>query len=511
MRVLRTAAALLATAGLTLAAGALTAGSARAAEPGLTLTTQDTYYVMGDESFEISLGTVGGSVGAVRDVTVDLSAFTDRIRLHRDDLALGCFAADLVVTCHMDPSITRFTPFSAEVTDLAHPDFDASIPVTATAEGAQPATGHSHFILGRTQLRTAALPPRTGVRPGTAVPFSPVIGNKGEAAAQDGVTVLFRTSDRGADAGLYGFAVDGARPANCHYAKAPRTDFWCAFDGAVAAGTVYTTDRPLEYRTRQPLMDGDITYEMWPTGTRAPSHAPRAADYPERGDGPALKLLPSSEGTWDLPTGRMHVTSSQHADYQAVGATVRAERGDVVRVPLGVRNAGPGSVTGAGSDGALDVTLPAGTTLVSVRAVAPAGDLPQPLCVAGKAAHTYHCPMPAPLLLHQRYMLRFTLRVDRLVPGAKGWVRVVQSAESPARDRDRANDVAPLRVLRPGGAASGGAGASAGASSPGGSGALPDGELAASGAAGWTLVGASAGALLLGATAVSVTRRRRTR
>ncbi|MEE4545069.1 hypothetical protein V2S66_24265 [Streptomyces sp. V4-01] len=504
-----------------IAAGAGGASPAHAAASALTLDVTPTLYVeaqAGDGGFtstlNIGIGVVGDAADGPRHLVVDASALAGKVLMTDVDTRDGCSAAELVVTCDLDPAVVQLSPFHLLATHNADAQFEADVPVTASTAGAADATAHVRAVIGTPGLLTAVLPERTGVPPGTVLPFSPVIGNTGDASPRHGFVLHFRTSDpTGTPPDDQAFTPAGDRPDNCHYAPAPRDDFWCAFPDEIAPGQVWTTDRPLAYRTRAPLMDGYITYDIRPAASVQPSQDFDPAHY-VTGDGPPLALRQTGAQETELDAGWLHVVADQHADYQAIGGTLHGKRGDVVRLDLGVRNAGPGSLTQSGADGAFDVTLPAGVSLVRTERVAPqppgTSPGPDPLCVL-RPNGVHRCVMREPLTVHARFVLRFSLRIDRLVPatakGAVGSVRVVPSVQAPTHDQHPANDVAPLTVARPGAAATGGAGTSGGSSSTGGL--APDGALAATGP-GTALPAAGAAAiLLLTGTAAVLARRRR--
>ncbi|MBY8880252.1 hypothetical protein [Actinacidiphila acidipaludis] len=525
------------------AAGVGAAPSAQAATPALTLDVTPTLYVEAgagnngafNSTLTIGIGTTGDLTSGPRHLVVDASALAGRVVMTDLDTQDGCTAQELVVTCDLAPNVKRLSPFHLLAADGAQAQSEADISVTASSAGAADATAHVRTVIGTPSLLTAVLPERTAVPPGTALPFSPVIANTGDASPRQGFTLHFHTSDTTTTpADAQAFAVAGERPSNCHYPPAPRNDFWCSFPDEIAPGQVWTIGRPLSYRTRAPLMDGFITYDIRPAGSIPPSQDFDPAAY-VTGDGPALTLHRVADQKTGLTSGWFHVVAEQHADYQAIGGTLHGKKGDVVRLNLGVRNAGPGSLTQSGADGAFVVTLPAGVSLLKTERVAPlppgTSPGPGPLCEL-RTPGVYRCAMREPLVLHGQFVLRFSLRIDRLVPaatqGAAGSVRVVPSTEAPTHDTNLANDVASLTVARPGSATTGGGGSSGGSASGGttsgsggGSGAsgggssstgglTPDGSLAATGAGATLPVAGAAVILLLTGTGTLLARRRRT-
>ncbi|MCC3772587.1 hypothetical protein K6I34_006267, partial [Streptomyces sp. UNOC14_S4] len=120
------------------------------------------------------------------------------------------------------------------------------------------------------------------------------------------------------------------------------------------------------------------------------------------------------------------VGASSRADYQAVAHPVVGRVGQTVEVELGVRNGGPGGIVargghGAGTAGTYEVIPPEGTTITAAR---PAEGNRQP-CVAkttpgGPAA--YVCSIGADFPAGDEETLRFQVRIDRKVDGARGRV-----------------------------------------------------------------------------------------
>ncbi|RLU85789.1 hypothetical protein CTZ27_25785 [Streptomyces griseocarneus] len=135
------------------------------------------------------------------------------------------------------------------------------------------------------------------------------------------------------------------------------------------------------------------------------------------------------------------------ADYQAVAHPVVGRVGQTVEVELGVRNGGPGPAVTRGGHGAgtYEVIPPEGTTITAAR---PAEGNRQP-CVAkatpgGPAA--YVCAIGPDFPAGDEETLRFRVRIDRKVDGARGQVRVLDREGGTAPDPDPGNDSAPIRV-----------------------------------------------------------------
>jgi hypothetical protein len=504
--------------GLVVAGAAVVIGgatTAQAADGGLTLDVQKTYYIEnaatdGTASYglDIGVGTSAGDGPVGRTLTFDASAFAGHAAIASVDAGNGCSADGLIVTCALPDGATHVAPVRLVPEQGAVSGFGADLPVTLSAPGAATVTARIHTVLGTPALLTAVLPERLGVPAGTVLPFSPVLGNLGDATSENGVRLHFHTSDpEAASATTRGFAAVGPRPDNCYYPPAPRTDFTCVFPEPLVPHAVYTTDRPLAYRTRAPLTDGAITYDISPTGITRPSLDFDPASY-TRGTAAPLALRETTDpvpGGTGLPAGWLHVTSDTPVDYQAVGGTAHARPGQVATIDLGVRNVGSGTPAAVEHDnGSFAVTLPAGVTLVRTAATTAHGAAPQ--CTRTDPS-AYRCALPGPVRAGAAYLVRFTVRVGRIVKDASGEVRIPPSVSGAVADRNPANDTAPLTVSLPAPPPAGDT--SAGAGGPRNDPA-PDGELSATGTPGTsTLAACAMGALAPGATAATATRRRR--
>jgi hypothetical protein len=248
--------------------------------------------------------------------------------------------------------------------------------------------------------------------------------------------------------------------SNCHYSGRPEAGAWCRFDTPIAPGAAYETDAPLHYTAAKDTMYGYNSYVVWPVGATAPdSFDP--SDFPDTGTGTPLGLKSVASGSGFTGSGYGTFATTQHADYQALGDTVEGKVGETVSITLGVRNNGPGWMNfrwmDADNSGTFVVTPPAGTTITGAPAPGEQGD-PGPLwnCTPRKAgAKSYTCDIastdfkPGDLVTQE-----FTVRIDRIVPGARGSVRAVENPEYPNRDDDAANDTAAIAVNATGSATS---------------------------------------------------------
>jgi LPXTG-motif cell wall-anchored protein len=501
---------------LLLGAGLLGAGSARADAPALRFVGADTYYVgtthqpAGRHNPQLVLR-LAGSTGVYGNgrIVVDASALAGKVTA--DLVPRNCTQVAMVFTCTewMDND-TRDYPFALTAVTGTPLGFAADIVVTAETTGGAHATASSrvHTVVGTPDLRIPDVPQLTAVKPGSVVTDPVVVVNRGEVPPAGGF-VLQGVSD-------LGFDPAGEVPANCLYRLGigplgyHSYVFWCTFAQEIAPGTAYALDDPVTLRTRPELVDGDVHYDIGPTGTERALTIGGIDDLEatvaHRGTGPVLGLHPVSV-SGHLPTGGyagdFRVLADQTADYQAVPATVAGKVGQTVHVTLAVLNAGPGSLANQPrGDTGMDVTPPPGVTILSMHQGDPE-EVPNPWwCTPKKSGEkVYHCGM-GPLQEHQlavddRYTVDVTLRIDRAVPGARGSVRVRRTAGETTHDADAANDVAPILLDL------------TGTTGTLGSAAAPTGaQLPATGSTAGPAAAAAALALALGAAVTALARRR---
>lgn len=507
-----------------LGAALLGGGTARADTPTLRFVGADTYYVstthqppkLHNPQLVLRLAGSKGIYGNGR-IVVDASALAGRATA--DLVPRNCTQAAMVFTCTewMDED-TRDDPFALTAVTGTPLGFAADLVVTAETTGGAHATASTrvHTVVGTPDLRIPDVPQLSGVKPGSVVTDPVVVVNRGEVPPTGGF-VLLGMSD-------LGFDPAGELPANCLYRNAvgpigPTAYlFWCTFAQEIAPGTAYALDDPVALRTRPELVDGDMHYEIEPTGTDLALTIGGADDVaaapPDRGTGPVLGLHPvpvSGHTPTGFYAGDFHVLADQTADYRAVGATVRGTVGQTVQVSLAVRNAGPGSMANQPvGDTGMDVTPPPGVTILSMHQGDPE-EVPNPWwCTPRKSgAKVYHCGM-GPLVDKQLapgagYQVDVTLRIDRAVPGARGSVRVRRTAGETTHDADAADDVAPIVMDVSG--TPGATGTSGG--TPAATSTSTGTELPATGANSGALAAAAVLALAAGGAATALTRRGR--
>ncbi|WP_422737674.1 LPXTG cell wall anchor domain-containing protein [Micromonospora sp. WMMD729] len=168
------------------------------------------------------------------------------------------------------------------------------------------------------------------------------------------------------------------------------------------------------------------------TLTDAPNRA-RQADQTDVGPG------------YDYTGWIIKVTGRNGTDLAAIGATLKGGVGTVVTATVGFRNNGPATLDNVSEEWEAAthtlVELPPGTTAVEV----PLG------CELRPGTRTYQCASDMLLVAGKTYTVDFRLRVDKVVPNAKGTVWVNAPCECPAGgsftgDIKPANDRATILV-----------------------------------------------------------------
>ena len=500
---------------------AVTNPAAHAAGTTLVLDTQENYYLpTAGEGPNLGLG-ITASGGDAHDVSVvvDASSLAGKATM---EVTGDCVnTGTLKVRCDVGPLSGKesIDPFFLKPTAAAKAGDTGAITYTATASDATTVTGRTDVLVGGPKLVARPYPALKGIAPGGVFERTPAFANTGTAPADKGVMLMVQDSE----------GVSLARDhSNCHYSERPDVGAWCRFDTPVAAGTAYETDAPLRYTAAKDTMYGYNSYVVWPVGGTAPdSFDP--SDFPATGTGAPLGLKSVAAGSGFTGSGYGTFATTQHADYQALGDTVEGKVGKTVSITLGVRNNGPGWMNFRWMDtensGTFVVTPPAGTTITGVPGPGEQGDPgPQWNCTPRKAgAKSYTCDISSTDFRPGNSVTQeFRVRIDRVVPGARGGVRAVENAEYPNRDDDASNDSAAITVKATGSATSSPSpSASASASptatataSPSGSGAgtgngtTTGGGLAATGADGVLLRAGTAALLVTGGALVFLAARR---
>ncbi|MER5475596.1 hypothetical protein ABT026_01225 [Streptomyces sp. NPDC002734] len=238
------------------------------------------------------------------------------------------------------------------------------------------------------------------------------------------------------------------RYKNCTYTETTTgsllrqgTDVVCEFPGTFKAGTAYELSAPMAVGTRDYAAFDILTYGF----------STRPADGGGTpGDGPALTLreVPGADAgdyatytELDFPTGTP-------IDLELTGASVKGAKGDTVKAGLGFRNNGPAWISSLRSGGEpirFTVGTPEGTTVTK----APANCRQANVEDKGE----YLCSVATPMLPDVSFDLPFELRIDKVVPGAKGKAALPQGG---LPDSEPSNDTAWIVVNGTGDDAPGG-------------------------------------------------------
>lgn len=427
--------------------------AAHAASTTLVLDAQENYYLPTEgEGPNLNLG-ITASGGDAHDVSVaiDASSLAGKATMvvTGDCVSTGT----LKLRCDVGPLSGKesIDPFFLKPTAAAKAGDTGAITYTATASDAATVTGKTDVLVGGPKLVARPYPALKGIAPGAVFERTPAFADTGTAPADKGVMLWVQDSD----------GVSLARGhSNCHYSDQSDVGAWCRFDTPVAPGAAYETDAPLRYTASKDTMYGYNTYVVWPVGGTAPdSFDP--SDFPATGTGTPLGLKSVASGSGFTGSGYGTFATTQHADYQALGDTVEGKVGKTVSITVGVRNNGPGRMDfrwgDADNSGTFVVTPPAGTTITGAPGAGEQGD-PGPLwnCTPGKTgAKSYTCDIastdfgPGDSVTQE-----FTVRIDKVVPGARGSVRAVENPEYPNRDDDASNDTAAITVKATGSATS---------------------------------------------------------
>jgi hypothetical protein len=367
------------------------------------------------------------------------------------------YGSPAALTCRLGAITAHGTTLRFRLTRAtgAAPGATGSLTFSATAPGpsgsgdaGSSASAVTTVTAGGASLTARRVAPVTGLAPGARFSFTPAVRNAGDATAE-GVGIAF-------------WASPGLTPAdddaNCRSAPAGSGTgggvlVTCLVPGArIAPGAALRTTRPMVWRAARSLMSGSVRYRAWaldgtpPDGVTVAGNASTAA-------GPALALGPAGSApaaAFPAASAAVTVATTVRTDLAAIGATVWARPGSTATVTLGVRNAGPGSVHSPAGDPAATwyVRPPAGTTVTAVSGPNGTKTDARGSEARGTAAHPFAAP--ADLSAGASATLTVTLRVDRIVPGARGSVTVLPGTGLAGRESDAGDDTAALVVRAPG-------------------------------------------------------------
>ncbi|MET8355760.1 LPXTG cell wall anchor domain-containing protein [Micromonospora sp. NPDC005171] len=248
------------------------------------------------------------------------------------------------------------------------------------------------------------------------------------------------------------------RFSNCRYADDHLLS--CQFDDDIPVGTglVATLNLELAKDTYAPTNQSGYAQFMTTADfedlTRVRAAVGAQAATP--GSGPKLTMTEApgrmrKADQTDVAPGNdytgwtIKATGTNGTDLAAIGATLKGTAGTVVTATVGFRNNGPATLdrTNADYEAATHtvVELPPGTTAVAIP----------DSCQLRQGTRTYQCASEMLLVAGQSYPMTFRLRIDKVIPNARGAVLVNAPCECPAGGSFRddikpANDKATIVV-----------------------------------------------------------------
>lgn len=373
----------------------------------------------------------GGEPARNVRVVVDASDLAGVARLGNREM---CESEGPIYTCRygnlQNGDGESYDPLALLGVDGVEPGDSGTVTYTATADNAPTITGTTRMTVGGPTL--SAPGQEKGVRglaPGKPANLTARLANHTRFPTKQGVALQVNVSE--------GVTL-AARHSNCFYAGSAPTSAWCAFPTKAAAGAAYRTSAPVVYTVTAPdALTGEVTYS-WS------SDPSRPAGHTVRGTGAPLTLVRTAAQAFDDGHGETGITTTVQADYRPVTATVRGRVGDTVKVRLGVRDLGPGRLTGNEEMGRFEVVPPRGTTVTSIPYSFEddhrtwACDRPE------KPGGAFVCEVGSDAFYESRRddgttAIDFHVRIDRQVPGAKGAIRTYNPY-----DRTSGNDVAAI-------------------------------------------------------------------
>ncbi|MEV4117555.1 LPXTG cell wall anchor domain-containing protein [Micromonospora sp. NPDC049645] len=471
------------------AAGALVAASATPAVAAPTVEPyfQDSTLAIGSTGTTRAMFLYAGEPTVLTDVTVryDYRSLANKITVTSAD-GQECAAPEpgvLVCTEPFDVALNELPPLGSGIyrnvtkqvrlglTEDAQLGDSGDVAVSFQAAGGRRGSYTSRVRVGEGVDLAGGPFTDFSAKPGAKFTVPLVVANAGDKTVNGFVAVFdlpysIRTKDRF---------------SNCRYSDDHLVS--CQFDEDIPVGTGLATTLNLEFAkdTYAPANHSgyaqfmtiadfeDLTRVRAAVGARAATpgggakltlaEAPATARQADQTDvGPG----------YDYTGWIIKATGKNGTDLAAIGATLKGGAGAVVTATVGFRNNGPATLDGTNGDFEAathtDVELPPGTTAVEV---------PDNCWLRQDTTRTYLCASEMRLVAGQSYTLKFRLRIDKVIPNARGAVRVNAPCECPGGggfrdDTKPANDRATIVVNAPQGNG-GGEGEEGGGSGGGGS------------------------------------------
>ncbi|WP_158239596.1 hypothetical protein [Streptomyces carminius] len=341
------------------------------------------------------------------------------------DVNLPCGAEGLVAVCteydlyggtEVNPrwDIGLAVSGESEAGDLG------TITVTGEGEGLEFTEHTVDVLVGGPEFRMRELSEPAGFAPGDTYEAPLGFRNAGGTAA-NGVVLRFGGSRGLSFPEEYG---------NCEYAVEEEGDLLrmrrvalCTFEGTFAPGAAYALDRPVAVKTAGFALNDIFHYYFTALSPEEADRLREGADY-RRGDGRKLTLEPvgnADPGDYaqyaelDFPTRNSY-------DLDLTGERVGGAEGETVTVDVALHNHGPawlGALRSGGEPVSFTVDIPEGATVTEApRACGRSNE------EGGERDDRYLCWAGTPLLEKDSEEFPFELRIDKVVRGAKGAVRL---------------------------------------------------------------------------------------
>jgi hypothetical protein len=269
-----------------------------------------------------------------------------------------------------------------------------------------------------------------GASEGARLPVRLLVRNEGDSAATAGFGVDLRSPP----------GTLAPRHRNCRY-DASGAHMRCTFTRVLRPGEtvelrpagITASKKRMFSRIRATVFGLHDSGRSGDDGETAPRRMPGALA------GEGAPLVPGDVSGSRGRVGRRghaQVTLAGHVDLQAQPVTVRGIVGQTVSFNVWIRERGPFGEIGDGGNTFpeyMRFTAPQGTHVVGTPE--DGGDV---VCLVDDDRRHVRCP---------GHFARFTLRIDRPIPGAEGRVVAVdEGGDRSPHDLNRANDVAPVHL-----------------------------------------------------------------
>lgn len=350
-----------------------------------------------------------------------------------------CEVTGPTAVCHghgLGPGRNTLTELELSAAEGSSTGDSGTIGATGTADGATFAAFSTKVVIGGPDLVMERLPLKQKLNPGDTQPVPVTFTNSGTRAA-DGVVLTLMYS-RGLD-----FV---ERYANCAYSEGETgsgfpagTIARCSVPGMYEAGATYRLAVPLSLRATEHALYDTFVYrieeadgadrEQGNVPGRGARHAAAGAGA---GEGPVLTLKESAavRGV-DLAPGdnqqEADFVTANSADFVAYGARVKGAAGDTVAATIGFRNKGPawvGYLRSGEPVATVDFTVPEGASVTGSPAACRGVTADGQYRANPSGAPRYVCDTSMAVRDGADFALRFQLKIDKVVTGASGAVRV---------------------------------------------------------------------------------------